>query len=154
MQDGFVGNVGEADINEPNIAREGAKLDGAGGVSVLFALAHDLASTVKAGEGFSELRADGDELHDGGSHEGEHHDVGEIAAGGKLADAVEMRAHVHDERADDAEDDGGGERHEGLRGERTDDVLEEAVDTAGEDMGFALFGVIALDDADDRQAIR
>ena len=57
-------------------------------------------------------------------------------------------AEVHDERADDAEDDGGGEAHEGLRGERGDDVLEQAVDAGGEDAGLAGFGVVALDDAD------
>ena len=44
--------------------------------------------------------------------------------------------------------DGGGERHEGLRGEGADDVLEQALDAAGEDVGLALFGVVALDDAD------
>ena len=148
VQDGLVGDVGEADVDEADVAFEGAELDGAGGVGVLFALAHDLAGAVEAGEGFGELRADGDELHDGRGHEGEHHDVGHVAAGSELADGVEVRAHVHDDHADDAEDDGGRERHEGLRGERADDVLEEAVDTAGEDRGFAVFGVVALDDAD------
>ena len=59
-----------------------------------------------------------------------------------------MGAEVHDQRADDAEDHGGGERHERLRGERADDVLEQAVDAGGKDVGLALFGVIALDDAD------
>ena len=58
-----------------------------------------------------------------------------------------MRSHVHDERADDAEDDGGGEGHKGLRGERVDDVLEKAIDAAGKDFGLAVFGVVALDDA-------
>jgi len=59
-----------------------------------------------------------------------------------------VRSHVHDDGADEAEDDGGGERHEGLRGEGADDVLEETVDAGGEDGRFAGFGVVALDDTD------
>ncbi len=120
----------------------------AGGLGVLFVLGEDLGGAVEAGEGLGELGADGDELDDGGDHEGEEHDVGDVAAGGELAGDDLVGAEVHDERADDAEDGGGGERHEGLRGERGDDVLEEAVGAGGEDVGLALFGVIALDDAD------
>ena len=41
----------------------------------------NLAGAVEAGEGFGQLGADGDELHDGRGHEGEKHDVGEVAAG-------------------------------------------------------------------------
>jgi len=59
-----------------------------------------------------------------------------------------VRTHVHDDSSNDSEDDGGGERHEGLRSERADDVLEESVDTGGEDGGLALFGVVALNDSD------
>ena len=58
------------------------------------------------------------------------------------------RAEVHDERADDAQEHGGGEAHQRLRGERADDVVEQALDAAGEDARFALLGVVALDDAD------
>ena len=55
--------------------------------------------------------------------------------------------------ADDAEDGGGGERHERLRGERGDDVLEEAVGAGSKDVGLALFSVIALDDADSAERL-
>ena len=57
---------------------------GAGGFGVFFALVEDLGGAVEAGEGFGELGADGDELDDGGDHEGEEHDVGDVAAGGEV----------------------------------------------------------------------
>ncbi len=59
-----------------------------------------------------------------------------------------MGAEVHDEAADDSEDHGGGEGHERLRGDGADDVVEQALNASGEDAGLAVFGVVALDDAD------
>src|ERR1700679_2325130 len=59
-----------------------------------------------------------------------------------------VSAEVHDEGADDSENHGGGERHERLRGDGADDVVEEALDAGGEDVGFAVFGVVALDVSD------
>ncbi len=111
-------------------------------------LVEDLGGAVEAGDGFGELRADGNELDDGNSHEGEEHDVGHVAAGGELSRDDTMRAEVHDEGTDDAEDSGRGERHERLRSKRGDDVVEKSLGTGGEDVGLALLGVIALDDAD------
>ena len=59
-----------------------------------------------------------------------------------------MRAKVHDKGTDDAEDSGRGERHEGLRSKRRDDVVEKSLGTGSEDVGLTLLGVIALDDTD------
>src|SRR6266478_5563623 len=59
-----------------------------------------------------------------------------------------LGAEVHDEGADDSEDHSGGERHERLRSEGADDIVEQAFDAGGKDARFAVFGVIALDDAD------
>ncbi len=130
------------------MAVDGGEVVGASGLGVFLVLGEDLGGAVEAGDGLGELGADGDELDDGGDHEREEHDVGDIAAGGEAADYYLVGTEVHDEGSNDAEDGGRGERHEGLGGERGDDVLEEAVGAGGEDVGLALFGVVALDDAD------
>jgi hypothetical protein len=148
VEDGLVFDIGEGDIDEADVTFERAKGDGAGGVGVFFALGEDFAGTIEAGHGFGELGANGDELHDGRDHEREEHDVADVAADGELAGVVLMAAEKHDQRADDTEHDGGGERHKRLRGERTDDVLQKALNAGGEDAGFAVLGVVALDDAD------
>ncbi len=138
MEDGLVGLVGEGDVLEGYVAVDRAEDLGAGGLVVLGSLGEDLAGAVESGDGFGELGADGDQLRYRGDHEGQEHDVGDVAAGGEVSGDDLVRAEVHDECADDAEDCGGGERHQGLRGEGRDDVLEEAIGSGGEDVGLAL----------------
>ena len=147
VKDGLAGVVGEGDVLEGDVAVDWPKQVSAGGLGVLFLVGHDFHGAIEAGDSFGELGADGDELDDGGDHEREEHDIGDVAAGGEASGDDLVGAEIHDERTDDAEDGGGGQGHEGLRSERGDDVLEEAVGAAGEDIGFAGFGVIALDDA-------
>jgi hypothetical protein len=148
VQDGLAGFVGEDDVLEDYVALDGIDGVDAGGLAVLLGFGEDLGGAVEAGEGFGELGADADELGDGRDHEGEEHGELDVAAYVEAVRGDLLGAEVHDETADDAEDHGGGERHEGLRGDGADDVLEETIDAHGEDTGFALFGVIALDDAD------
>ena len=93
-------------------------------------------------------------MDDGDGHEGEEHDVGHVAAGGELSRNDTMRAEIHDECADDAENRCRRQRHERLRRERGDDVIEQALCAGGEDVGLALFGVITLDDADSAKGFR
>ena len=148
MEDGLLGLIGEGDVLEGDVAADGRKVVGAAGLGVLFALGEYLGGAVEAGDGFGELGAYADKLDDGSDHEREKHDVGDVAAGGEASGDDLVGAEIHDEGTDDAEDGGGGQGHEGLGGEGRDDVLEEAVGAGGEDVGLALLGVVALDDAD------
>ena len=55
------------------------------GTWFFFELGHHFVGAVQSGEGFGQLRADGNHLHYGGDHEGEEEDVLQIVAGGPLA---------------------------------------------------------------------
>ena len=54
----------------------------------------------------------------------------------------------HDDRAHDPEEDRGGEAHDARRGQRLQDVVEEALHAGRERLLLALLGVVALHDAD------
>src|SRR5580704_12171099 len=76
VKDFLTGLVGEGYVVEGDVSTDGGECDGAGRLGVFFLLVEDLGGAIEAGYGFSELRADGDELHDRHGHEGEEHDVG------------------------------------------------------------------------------
>src|SRR5437016_14595328 len=59
-----------------------------------------------------------------------------------------MRADIHDDGADYADERSSGEAHEGSRGECFQNIFEQALNTCSEHFFFPLFRMIALDDAD------
>lgn len=147
-EDGFAGFVFEFDIFEADVAGEGRQRGGTAGVGILGGFVEDFAGAFEAGDGFGELGADADDLEDGGDEEAHEGGEGDEAAEGEGAGEDLAAAHVHDEGADDAEQDGGGEAEEGDAGEGLHDVVEDALGAGGKDLFFAVFGVVALDDAD------
>ena len=150
----LVFHVGEVDIIEAYIAVELAELQLAVRAGVLLHLVKNFGGAVEAGQGFGDLRTDGHELNDRRDHEGEQHRVLYVITGVQTPCRILVRAKVHDQATDDAKYQGGRKRHQRLRRERTDDVLQQPLHAASEDLRFALFGVIALDDADATQRLR
>ena len=90
----------------------------------------------------------------GRDHEGEEHVVAEVVADRPGASEHSVTAEPHDERRNEAEHSGGRRRHDAGHGERAHHVLEEPLDAFREDRMFALFGVIALDDANAAERFR
>src|SRR5579863_5206250 len=94
--------VTETDIVEFDGADDVLEFDGAMGILVFRPLVQDLVGALEASEGFGELGADGDDLHDGRNQEWKGQGKREELAGGKRAGQDETRAHIHGGGADDA----------------------------------------------------
>ena len=71
-----------------------------------------------------------------------------------LAGVNLMRPDIHDESAHDSHQNGCRKRHQRHGRQAAHDVVEQPLDAAGENLRFALFGVIALDDAHAAQRLR
>ncbi len=80
VEDGLAGLVGEGDVVEGDVAVDGGMMTVRVGSLSSSRFVENLGGAVEAGEGFGELGADGDELDDGGDHEGEQHGVLDVAA--------------------------------------------------------------------------
>ena len=147
MENWLVGLVGEFDVFEAHRALDGRHLDGAARGLVLLELGHDFVGAIEAGKGFSELRADVHNLEDRRDHEGQEDVVLEIVADRPRAVENSCAAQPHHQSRDQPEHGGGGRAKDAGHGKRLHHVLQKAVDTLGKDRGFAVFGVVALDDA-------
>ena len=154
VQHGLLRRVGELHILKAHRAFDGRHLHGAAGGLVLFELRHDLVRAVEAGKGLSQLRADVHDLEDRRDHEGEKHVVLEVVADRPRVAQHAMPAQPHHQRRHQAQHGGRGRREHAGHGQRLHHVLQQPLDAAGEDVGLALFGVIALDDAHAAQRLR
>ncbi len=144
MQHGLLLLVGEADVLELEIAADRAEGDRAVGVFVLGRFVQHLACALQPGDRFGDLRADADHLEQRGSQISQEHGVGEEAAERQLAGENLARAHEHHDRADDAHQRRRRKAHHRGRGERLEDVVQQALDAGAEDLVLARLGVVAL----------
>src|SRR4029077_13732448 len=116
--------------------------------------AEDFARAFEAGDGFGQLRADGNDLKNRSDQHREKRGVHEEHAGGHAAGDDAVRADVHDDGGNDADQRGAGKTHQGSGSERLEYVVQQALYTDAENSFFALFGVVALDDADATERFR
>ena len=146
VQNGFLRRVSELHIVKLHTALDGRHLDGAPGGLILFELGHDLVRAIEARESLSQLRADVHDLEDGRNHEGEKHVVLKVVADAPRAAEHIVPAQPHDQRRNQPQHRGGRRGKHAGHGERLHHVLQKPLNTCRKNSGFAIFGVIALDD--------
>ena len=101
----------------------------------------------RPGRPLGKLRADIDDLKDGRDQHGQERDVLDVGAERHRARKDAPGAEIHDERADDAQEHGGGKAHHRGGGEGLQNIFEQALHTAGENALFKHLGMVTLDDA-------
>src|ERR1017187_2459312 len=155
VQDGLAGVVLEGHVVEGDVALEGIDLADALGIFVLGALGEDFLGAIESGEGFCQLRADGNHLEHGGNQESEVQDEREQSADGERRRGGQnlAGADIHDGAADHSHHHGGREGHQRDGGEGAHDVVQQALHARCEHACFPGFGVIAFDDAHARQRL-
>ena len=107
---------------------------------------HDLLGAFQTSQSFGQLRADLHHLHNRGDQKHKKKVVGKITAGRKGVGRHLTTTDVHGGRADHSEQYAGGKPHQGRGSQRPHDVLEQPPHAAGENLFFALFSVVSLDD--------
>ena len=92
--------------------REIRKGNGAPGITVFGRFFQDFMRPLQAGQGFSELRSDLDNLHDRRDQERHEHVVAEIATGGHGPREHLSRSNEHDHGTHNAQQDARREAHD------------------------------------------
>ena len=136
--------VTEADMIENNIANNLRERGSSLRVAVFRLFGKNLVCPLQAGDCFGELRTDRNHLNDGRDQETEKQCVSEEAAHRKGARQYLPRSDVHDDGANHSEQHAGGEAHKGRSGQRTHDIVEQALHTGREYGVLPFFGVISL----------
>ena len=138
VQHGFRLLVGEGHVLERHIAADFRQRDGALRVFVLGSLVQHLARPFQPGDGLGDLRSDADHLEQRRREIAKEHRVGKESAQRELAGENLPRPHEHHDGADDSHQRGGRKAHDRGRGQRPENVLQQALHARAEDLVLAL----------------
>ena len=138
--------VAEGDCVEINIAHDRRQADGAARVAVFRSFFQDFVRTFEASQRLCNLRADLNDLHDGRDEEAHKQRVGKKSANRQRPGQNLLRADIHDDRSHHAQQHARRKPHDGTRGQRAHDVVEQPHYAQRKDLFLAILGVIALDD--------
>ena len=147
MKNFLAGIVGKVHIFHDDSAVDAFHSDRAARIFVFFLFVQDFAGALEAGDGFGDLRADGDDLKHRSNQETEEKIERKPVAQGHAAAQNFVAAQLQHESADDSEKGRAGKAHQGGGRERFQNVVEQTLDACAENPLFAFLGVIALHDA-------
>src|SRR5439155_10506395 len=139
--------VAEADAREINVAANIIQHRGSLRVLILRTLQQNLTRALKASESLSKLSANRDHLHNWRNQEAQEQRVSKESANGQRAGHDLARADIHNHRANYSEQQACREAHDGSRGERAHNVVEQPAHSRREHRLFTFFGVVTLDHA-------
>src|SRR5207245_4397314 len=134
----------EADAREINVAANSIQHRGSLRVLILRTLPQNLTRALKASESLSKLSANRDHLHNWRNQEAQEQRVSKESANGQRAGHDLAGADIHDHRANYSEQQACREAHDGSRGERAHNVVEQPAHSRGEHRLFTFFGVVTL----------
>src|SRR5947208_16771350 len=139
--------VTEADVREINVAVYIFQHRGSLWVLVFRALAQNLARALQASKSFGKLSANRDHLHNWRNQEAQEQRVSKESANGQCASHDLARADIHDYRDNYSEQQACREAHDGSRGERAHNVVEQQAHYRGENRNITYTDVDVLDHA-------